>query len=204
MAFCDPKMTGCSSIRSQLICDELIWDKAIFLQKLAHEFQRGALVPIRLDQHIEDLALGVDGSPQIDHAAIDFQIDLVEMPDGVRLRPAFTQVSRDHGSKMVHPAPHALIGHQDPALGKQILDVAETQGEPDIKPDRLLDDFGREAVAAIADLSHHRWLRLKVNDGKPNGDVTMPIDFNAIYDTAKSQRQILESSCRRSESKFPR
>src|SRR5580704_1713044 len=66
MAFCDPKMTGCSSIRSQLICDELAWDKAIFLQKLAHEFQRGALVPFRLDQHIEDLALGVDGSPQID------------------------------------------------------------------------------------------------------------------------------------------
>jgi hypothetical protein len=50
---------------------------------------------------------------------------------------------------MVHPAPHALIGHQDPALGKQIFDVAETQGEPDIKPDRLLDNFVREAVAAI-------------------------------------------------------
>ena len=40
-------------------------------------------------------------------------------------------------------------------LVEQILDVAETQGEPDIKPDRLLDDFGREAVAAIADLGHH-------------------------------------------------
>jgi len=38
-----------------------------------------------------------------------------------------------------------------------------------------LDDFGREAVAAIADLGHHRWLRLKVTDGKPNGDVTMPL-----------------------------
>ena len=32
---------------------------SIFLQKLAHEFQRGALVPFRLDQHIGDLALGV-------------------------------------------------------------------------------------------------------------------------------------------------
>jgi Glutamine synthetase, beta-Grasp domain len=105
-------------------CFELVWDKAIFLQKLAHEFQRGALVPFRLDQHIEDFALGVDGSPQVDHAAIDFQIDLVEMPDGVRLRPAFTRATGDHGSKMVHPAAHALIGHQDPALGKQILDVA--------------------------------------------------------------------------------
>jgi len=74
---------------------------------------------------------------------------------------------------MVHPASHGLIGHEDPTLSKQILDVAEAQGEPDIKPDRLLDDFGREAVAAIAD--HYQWLRLRVTDGKPNGDVTTPV-----------------------------
>ena len=36
VAFCDSKMTGCGGIRSQLICDELVWDKAIFLQRLAH------------------------------------------------------------------------------------------------------------------------------------------------------------------------
>ena len=40
---------------------------------------------------------------------------------------------------------------------------------------RLLDDFGREALAAIADLGHHRWLRLKPMNGKRPRDVTMPI-----------------------------
>ena len=49
VAFCDSKMTGCGGIRSQLICDELVWDKAILLQQLAHEFQRGALVPLGLN-----------------------------------------------------------------------------------------------------------------------------------------------------------
>jgi hypothetical protein len=38
------------------------------------------LVAFRLDQHIEDLALGVDGAPQVDHAAIDLEIDLIQMP----------------------------------------------------------------------------------------------------------------------------
>ena len=38
-----------------------------------------------LDQHVEDFALGVDGAPQIDHAAIDFQIDFVQMPSRVGL-----------------------------------------------------------------------------------------------------------------------
>src|ERR1019366_772450 len=104
----------------------------------------------------------------------DLEIDLIEMPDGVGLSPSSAQVRCDHRPEMVHPAAHGFIGHQDPTIRQQILDVAETQGEPDIKPDCLLDDFGREAVAAIGDLGHHRWLRLKVTDGKPNGDVTMP------------------------------
>src|ERR1700730_2135010 len=44
MAFCDSKIMGCGSIRPQLIRDELVWDKAIFLQKVA---QRRALHPRR-------------------------------------------------------------------------------------------------------------------------------------------------------------
>jgi hypothetical protein len=42
---------------------------------------------------------------------------------------------------MVHPAPSRLKRDNDPALGQQILDVAEAQSEPAIKPDRLLGDF---------------------------------------------------------------
>jgi hypothetical protein len=36
------------------------------------------------------------------------------------------------------------MGHQDPTLSKQILDVAEAQREPNIEPDRVLDDFRRQ------------------------------------------------------------
>ncbi len=58
VAFCDSKMTGCSSIRSEIIGDELVWDKAIFLQQFAHQFERGPFVPPALDQHTEGLAFG--------------------------------------------------------------------------------------------------------------------------------------------------
>ena len=68
MAFGESKMTGCGGIRSQFICDELFWDKTVFLQKLAYQFQRRPLVPPGLDENVEDFALGVDGAPQIDHA----------------------------------------------------------------------------------------------------------------------------------------
>jgi len=36
-AFYESKLTGCSPIRAQIICDELVLEKAIFLQKLAHQ-----------------------------------------------------------------------------------------------------------------------------------------------------------------------
>ena len=45
------------------------------------------LVAFGLDQHIEDLAFGVDGTPQVDQAAIDLQIDLIQMPCCVRPGP---------------------------------------------------------------------------------------------------------------------
>jgi hypothetical protein len=56
---------------------------------------------------------------------------------------------------MVHPAAHRLVGDRDPALGQQVLDIAQAQGETGIKPDGLLDDHGRETIAAVADLGHH-------------------------------------------------
>ena len=146
MAFCDPKIPRRCTVRSQIICDELVWDKAIFLQQLAHQFERRPPVPPGLDQHVKNFALGIHGTPEVDQATIDLEIDFVEMPGHMRLRPAFAKIGSDLGSKMVHPAAHRLIGNQDPTLSQQILDVAEAQGEPDIKPDRLLDDFGREAV----------------------------------------------------------
>src|SRR5437899_2338962 len=49
-----------------------------------------------------------------------------------------------------HPQAH----RDEPALGQQFLDIAVAQGEPEIEPDRVLDDLGREPMAAIAEQGH--------------------------------------------------
>jgi hypothetical protein len=51
--------------------------------------------PFTLDQNIKGFALGVDGAPQIGHAAIDLEIDFVEMPGCVRLGAAAMNVWRE-------------------------------------------------------------------------------------------------------------
>jgi hypothetical protein len=57
VAIRNPEIMCCGPVGPQVIRDELFWDKAIFLQQLAHEFQRRPLVSPALDQHVEDLAL---------------------------------------------------------------------------------------------------------------------------------------------------
>jgi hypothetical protein len=55
---------------------------------------------------------------------------------------------------MVYPAPNGLVGHHNAAFCKQVFDVAKAQGEPQVEPDCLLNDLGRESVAAVADSLH--------------------------------------------------
>ena len=90
------------------------------------------LVSLGLDQHIEDLTFGIDGPPKVDQSAIDFQIDLVQMPSRVRSEAALSQVGSDHRSEMVHPTPDGLIRDRHSALRQQILDVAQAEGEPEV------------------------------------------------------------------------
>ena len=58
-----PKVSDRGAVRSQVVGDQPLGNEGILLQELAHQFQRGVLVPLGLDQHIEDLALGAHGAP---------------------------------------------------------------------------------------------------------------------------------------------
>ena len=100
-----------------------------------------------MNQHIENLALGVDCAPQICHPPIDVQMDLVKMPGRVRFRTALAQMRGDHRPEVVYPAAHGLVEDRDPALGQQIFDVAKAEGEPEIEPNRLMYDLRREPIS---------------------------------------------------------
>jgi hypothetical protein len=62
MAGAYPKIMSSGSIRAQIVRDQSIGDEPTFSQELAHQFQRGMLVSLGLDQYVEDLALGVDSA----------------------------------------------------------------------------------------------------------------------------------------------
>ena len=120
-----------------------------------------------LNQHVEDLALVVDGTPQIHPLAGDSHHHLVEVPAIAGPRTAAAQSSRDHRSEFQHPTPDGFVRDVEPPLGEEFLDVAIAQGEAQIEPDRMLDDRRRKAVAAIGDLDHRASLPLASLPGYP-------------------------------------
>jgi hypothetical protein len=130
MAFCYSKLTGCSPVRTQIIHDELVWDKAIFLQKLAHQFERRPLVASGLDENVENFTLGIRGRPQIDHRAIDFQpiSGPSRSPDGQSLRTSAasaTHISEGCTARQILPLINSRISSAVLAWPSAISPTAE-------------------------------------------------------------------------------
>ena len=80
----DPKITRGGVVRLQVVGDQILRQEAIFLQEFAHQFQRCGLIPLGLDQDIQNLSFTIDGAPEINQASINLEIDFVQMPRCVR------------------------------------------------------------------------------------------------------------------------
>ena len=71
-----------------------------------------------------------------------------------RSRPRTADIRRDRWSELQEPPPDRLVGCVNTSLGQQFLDIPKGQCEPGIEPDRVADDFWREAVALKRYRSH--------------------------------------------------
>jgi hypothetical protein len=63
----------------------------------------------RLNEHVQHLALIVDGAPQIHLPTIDQHDHFIEVPAVVSFRPGMPQVSRNHRTKLQDPAADGLV-----------------------------------------------------------------------------------------------
>src|SRR5215831_3431589 len=80
-----------AGVGAQLVGDENFRHEALLLEQLAHQPQRRPRVASTLDQHVENLALVIDGTPQIHPLAGDEYHHLVQMPAIARPRATLAQ-----------------------------------------------------------------------------------------------------------------
>jgi len=62
--------------------------------------------------------------------------------------------SGEQRPELQDPPPHGFVGDIQPALGEQILDITETEGEANIKPNGVPNDCRRELMARKRDGCH--------------------------------------------------
>ena len=167
------------TVGAQLVGNQQLRCEALLLKQLAHQPECRLRIAPTLNEHVEDLAFVVDGTPQIHPPARDPHHHLVEMPAIARPRATLAQPSRDRGTEFQHPTPYRFVGDVEPALGQQFLDIAVAQGEAEIEPDRVLDDLGRKTMAAIAERSHAVTLTLRAALARPVS-VTKPLRLMAL------------------------
>src|SRR4030088_595415 len=92
-----PKMPECSSVGAELVGRQQFRHEALFPEQLAHQPECRALVAAALNQHVENLALVIDGAPQVHPLARDANDHLVEVPPVARAWAAPSQLSCDPG-----------------------------------------------------------------------------------------------------------
>ena len=97
-----------------------------------------------LEQDVDDLAVLVNGPPEIVTLTANRHKEFVQMPrvaDWPRAPPEPPCVGHTEG---LAPLPDGLVRHCDAALGEQVFDVAETEGEAVVEPDGVADNRCRE------------------------------------------------------------
>src|SRR5436305_14556736 len=173
MTAAEAKMPKRSCVGAELVGRQGFRREALFPEQLTHQPECRVLVAAALHQHIENLALVIDGAPQVHPFACDANHHLIEVPPVARSWAAPSKPAGEPGPELQNPAPHGFIGNLQASLGEELLHVAVAQGESEIKPDRVLDDRRREAMSAIGRLIHAGILPCRATRSNPVS-VTMP------------------------------
>src|SRR6202034_550859 len=87
-------------------------------------------------------------APEVAELAVDLHEDLIQMPAPLRIAAhvcdaSLTNLGREHRAKPVPPEPDGLVADVDPALGQEILDVAQRQRVSHVHHDDQTDDLRR-------------------------------------------------------------
>src|SRR5271157_3382332 len=131
---------------------------AVFLHDALEKLHRRRLVSLRSDDRFQDLALVVDSAPEIAELSVDLHKHLVQMPPPLRIAvhvrdPLLADLGGEHRAKPVPPKPDRLMADVDPALGPEILDVAERQRVSHVHHHDKTDDL-RRAVEISERVAH--------------------------------------------------
>ena len=133
--------------------------EALLLQEFPHQPNCRPSVPAGLNQKIQDFALTVHGTPEIELPPSNYDDHLVQVPAFGRSWPPTLNPPRIGPTEFQDPSSNCLIRDVETTLGKQVLNVPIAQRETAIEPDGMLDDDRWKAVTTVGYLAHPETLK---------------------------------------------
>ena len=133
--------------------------EALLLQEFPHQPNCRPSVPAGLNQEIQDFALSVHGTPEIELPPSNDDDHLVQVPAFGRSWPPTLNPPRIGPTEFQDPSSNCLIRDVETTLGKQVLNVPIAQRETAIEPDGMLDDDRWKAVTTVGYLAHPETLK---------------------------------------------
>ena len=139
-----------SWITPELVGNESPRNVTLNLQHFAKEPFSSPHVPTTRHQDIQDVAVLIDSTPEIELLSLNLHEDFIDVPSIAQ----FALLSSDRlgifRPKLQAPEPNCLVGDRDATLGEEILDITEAEREPMVQPDSMADNLGRKSVASVA------------------------------------------------------
>ena len=156
--------------------------EALLLQEFPHQPNCRPSVPAGLNQEIQDFALTVHGTPEIELPPSNYDDHLVQVPAFGRSWPPTLNPPRIGPTEFQDPSSNCLIRDVETTLGKQVLNVPIAQRETAIEPDGMLDDDRWKAVTTVGYLAHPETLKHRPCRSHAV-NVTMPFEvFSQRYE----------------------
>ena len=103
---------------------------------------------MRLDEDIKDVAILIDGAPEIVPLSLDGDEGLVQMLSVAQPALSMLEPASVCRTKLDAPQPDRFVGHREATLGREIFDIAQVHTEAVIQPDGVADDLGGKSVVA--------------------------------------------------------
>ena len=153
------KQTDRGAVGAEFIGDNRRRREALLLQEFPHQPNCRPSVPAGLNQEIQDFALTVHGTPEIELPPSNYDDHLVQVPAFGRSWPPTLNPPRIGPTEFQDPSSNCLIRDVETTLGKQVLNVPIAQRETAIEPDGMLDDDRWKAVTTVGYLAHPETLK---------------------------------------------
>jgi hypothetical protein len=137
------------TIATQFIRHDLPRSFAVRPEQLSEESFRRLGVPARLQIHINDIAVLIHCSPQVETSTFDRDEYLVDEERVAKSGVFAFQPFRKQRTRFLAPQSNQLVTHFDAALREEVFDVVVPEIEPVVGPDGVLNDHWRKSAPFV-------------------------------------------------------